>query len=301
MKKSGTKKPIRFLVENYYDVQKLRIEAFNRLVAFAGSHSSCETPRDTASEDKTVTQQRSASHPSIGTQRAKASQNQCGPHRANADVKPSEIANRMLKGLIETPKEIDDLVWYHNRLYKTEKQLVKRLEAWSKAHPLRINFLSRIQGIGPILSSALIAWLEPIDRFSNISKLWKYCGLAPGQKRKRGQKLDYNPRLKTLMWKVASSFEKQKAEKSFYRRIYQLKKTYYLNREDLAKAIDDKTKGAKLHVRLMSMRFTVKRFLADLWLFWTELEGREPTQPYIHTIKGHTNFEEWIADKPAKV
>jgi len=264
---------IRFLVEQYYDVQKLRVEAFNRVVAYVKSQCLTET------------HQKSASHTICETQ-------------ADSAVKPSTIAYSMVKSKIKQPKEISELIWYHNSLHETEKQLAKRLDAWSKHHPLRINFLSRIQGIGPILSSALIAWLSPIERFANISKLWSYCGMAPGQKRKRGAKLNYNPHLKTLMWKIASSFEKQKAEKSRYRRIYDEKKQYYLNRDDLKRAIDEKKKGAKLHVRLMAMRYTAKRFLADLWLFWRRLEGLPVTEPYAIGVMGHSGFEGWEPDKP---
>jgi len=171
------------------------------------------------------------------------------------------------------------------------------LDAWSKHHPIRIHFLARVRGIGPILASGLIAWLSPIERFPNISKLWKYCGVAPGQRRRRGQKANFNPRLKTLMWKIATSFEKQKAERSYYRRIYDWKKQYYLNREDLRKPIEKGEKGARLHVRLMAMRYAVKRFLADLWLQWRKLEGLPVTKPYAHGVLGHAEFEEWQPDR----
>jgi len=45
------------------------------------------------------------------------------------------------------------------------------------------------------------------------------------------------------------------------------------------------------------MRFTVKRFLADLWTQWRKLEGLPTTKPYAHTIMGHTEYEEWSPDK----
>jgi len=276
---------IRFLVEQYYDIQKLRVEAFNRIVAYVKSHNIVGT------------QIRHASQPEIEPQTKNASQK---PNETQMEVavKPSTIAHKIIKNKLPVPSEIKDLVWYHNSLLYTEKELAKRLDAWSSHHPLRINWLSKIYGVGPILSSALIAWLGPISRFDNISKLWKYCGMAPGQKRKRGQKINYNPHLKTLMWKIASSFEKQKATKSRYRRIYDEKKRYYLNRPDLHEAIEKKKKGAKLHVRLMAMRFTVKRFLADTWIVWRKMEGLPVTKPYAHTILHHTDF---VIPQPDKV
>ncbi len=266
---------IRFLVEQYYDIQKMRVQAFNRIIAYVKSH---------ASHNVNETHKHIASHKSIETQSKHA-------------VKPSIIAKRIIKGEVAVPAEIGDLVWYHNRLYETEKELAKKLDAWSKNHPLRIHFLNRIQGMGPILSSALIAWLSPISRFPNISKLWKYCGLAPGQKRRRGQKINYNPHLKTLMWKIATSFEKQKPEKSFFRRLYDKKKAYYYTREDLRSAVEKGDKGARKHIQLLTLTFTAKRFSAYLWLHWRKLEGLPITKPYAFDVLGHTDYEEWEPDK----
>jgi len=325
---------IRFLVEQYYDVQKLRIEAFNRIVAWCGtqsqptfenhkgyaSHRDSETQAVDASHSEIETHCEDASHATPENQEKRVSQYAYENHRTIAShsigenqgdaashpkhethfmsaEKPSILAHKIITLKVKPPEQIGDLVWYHNSLRETEKQLAKRLNNWSSKHPLRTTYLSNIKGIGPIFSSALIAWLTPISRFDNISKLWKYSGLAPGQKRRKGEKLGYNPHIKTLMWKIAGSFEKQKAAKSVYRTIYDEKKRYYLNRPDLAKAITDKTKGAKLHVRLMAMRYVSKHFLADLWLTWRKLEGLSITEPYSITIMQHNNFEQPQQDR----
>jgi len=276
---------IRFLVENYYDLQKLRVEAFNRVVAWCKSQ---EVPEN---------QGPCASHRRPENQKASASQVSAETHIEDA-VKPSILANKILTAKVEVPKDIGDLVWYHNMLHDTEKNLAKRLDTWSKLHLLRSTYFMQIQGIGPIFSSALIAWLQPISRFDNISKLWKYCGLAPGQKRKKGVKLGYNPHLKTLMWKIASSFEKQKAAKSAYRRLYDEKKKYLAERPDLKEPIDKKVKGAKLHVQLLTLRFIAKRFLADTWVAWRRIEGLSVTEPYAIQILGHSGKEATAIDKP---
>jgi len=263
---------IRFLVESYYDTQKLRVETFNRIVAHVKSHLLPET------------------------QRIRASQNTCETHTCAAS-KPSIIAHQIITQKVKPPKEIDELVWFHNALHETEKQLAKRLDAWSREHKIRLNYLREIKGIGPILSSGLISWLEPISRFANISKLWSYCGLSPTQKREKGKKLGYNPRLKTLMWKIASSFEKQNSKKSQYRKLYETQKTYYLNRPDLKARIEAKEKGIKGHIRNMTLRYVEKRFLADLWLTWRKLEGLPITEPYAITILKHEHFENPKTDR----
>ena len=309
--------PIRFLFEQYYDVQKLRIAAFNGIVAIVGaSQKIIETPED-------------------------ASQEKHEPQVQFAD-KPSLLAKQIIAGKVKPSKDLGDLVWYHNSLLETEKNLAKRLDAWSSHHPLRINYLSKIMGIGPIFSSGLIAWLSPISRFPNISKLWAYCGLSSEHyqcqcakkhkmlsshklekcpvrvgkkrtmcnaqivqcefvkapmKRKYGWIMLANQRMKTFMWKIASSFEKQKAAKSKYRRIYDERKQKELKNPFLKKAIDDKVAGAKLHVRLRAMRYTEKHFLSDLWLTWRKLEGLPVTKPYPNSMMDHTGFEEPETDK----
>lgn len=288
---------IRFLVENYYDMQKLRVESFNRIVAYVKSHEILETQMTGASQPILEIRERDASHLRLETQNENASQIEAETQLAGAD-KPSTLAHQIVTSKTEVPKDISELVWYHNSLHETEKQLAKRLDAWSSHHPLRAIYLSKIYGIGPILSSGILSWLTPIERFQTISKLWKYCGLAPDQKRRKGEKLSYNPRLKTLMWKIATSFEKQNKKKSHYTHIYEQQKAYYTSREDFKQKITAKEKGVKGHIRNMTLRYVVKRFLADLWVTWRKLEGLETSQPYIIGKEGHSHYEPPTIDKP---
>lgn len=274
---------IRFLVEQYYDVQKLRVEAFNRIVAYVKSHVRPESHRGNASHDNAESHLKSASQPDIAFHTRDASQSKDESLNGFA-VKPSQIAHKIVKGDIEVPREIADLVWYHNSLLETEKELAKRLDAWSSHHPIRIHFLSKVKGIGPILASGIIAWLSPISRFPNVSKLWAYCGLAPGQERKKGKKLNYNPKLKALLWKVWNQFIRCK---SFGRKLYLESKEYCK-----AKHPD----WTKLHIHNWAGRKTVKIFLACLWAKWRRLEGLPVTKPYAIQFLNHTDLitpEHW--------
>jgi len=287
---------IRFLVEQYYDVQKLRVEAFNRIVAYVKSHYLSEAQIDSASHQVDEAQTAIASHRKLESQISDASRNKLASQGDNASqvnfeshyiyaVKPSKIAHQIIKGEIEVPKEIADLVWYHNSLLETEKELAKRLDGWSSHHPIRIHFLSKVKGIGGVLASGIIAWLSPIDRFPNVSKLWAYCGLAPGQKRRKGERLNYNPKLKTLFWKVWNQFIKCRC---FGRKLYLESKEYCK-----AKHPD----WTKLHIHNWAGRKTVKIFLACLWAKWRQLEGLPVTKPYAIQFLGHSDLitpEMWI-------
>jgi len=307
---------IRFLVESYYDIQKLRVETFNRIVAYVQNNL-----------DKFTSQRK------VENQKTNASQTLPENRRGSAP-KPSKIVYEILRGKIRVPSDIKDLVWYHDSLFATEKELRKKLNGWSRTHPIRRAFCDKVRGIGGVLSSGLIAWIHPISRFPTISKLWGFAGLSAthyeseckeghkfitvskpercwvrvGKKRKpcnaelvrsvfvnsppkkkAGYVLFVNLKLKTLCWKVATSFEKQKPKKSFYRRLYDRQKEYYHNRPDLKEEIPK-------HIQLMTLRYVEKRFLADMWVKWRKLEGLPVTKPYAIDILRKGEYEEWKPD-----
>jgi hypothetical protein len=322
------------------------------------SHAGGETHKVNVSHGKSETHGSHANQIDFETHGIDVSQTNHETHEVNADLeeeeneeeseeekRPKEIADYLIAGKIEAPNvELETLIWYYKSLYSTEKNLAVKLDGWSREHPLRKNYLSKIRGIGPILSSGIIAWLSPIERFSNISKLWAYCGLSAVHyeseceeghkiissspltvcpvrvkkgdkievcgakilksekvnsppKRKVGYFISYNQKLKTFMWKVASSFVKQPSEKSIYRKLYEEKKAYYTNRPDLAKDLKEGKKGAKAHVNAMAMRFVEKRFLADLWVYWRTMEGLPVTKPYAIDIMKHADYEPPRTDK----
>ncbi len=100
-------------------------------------------------------------------------------------------------------------------------------------------------------------------------------------KRKKGYHILANARLKTTLFKIASSFEKQSAEKSQYRKLYDVKKMEYLSKLDKTSA------GYKGHARLMAMRYIEKRFLVNLHVAWMTGLGYDVT-PYEATLENHT-------------
>lgn len=101
-------------------------------------------------------------------------------------------------------------------------------------------------------------------------------------KRKTGYHVFLNTRLKTTLFKIATSFEKQSPEKSQYRLIYDVKKVEYASRDELRKE-----KGGKGHIRMMTLRYIEKRFLVNLHVVWMKGLGIEVT-PYEATLPNHT-------------
>jgi len=113
-------------------------------------------------------------------------------------------AYKRLTGL-DYPREADIVA---PPLEVAEREMVEKVEKLVKDHPLWEEFGSQVKGLGPILLAKVMAEVitfegRGIDRFDNVSKLWKYFGLAPGQRARRGEKAGYRRRAKSVAWLVA--------------------------------------------------------------------------------------------------
>lgn len=111
---------------------------------------------------------------------------------------------------------------------------------------------------------------------AEIERITKIKG---AMKRKKGYTMMINTNLKTLMFKIGNSFEKQ--SDSFYRNLYVQWKNEALAR------YDPEEKGYKMHARLTAIRKMSHRFLIDLYVNWMYGLGSEKT-PYEATMEGHT-------------
>lgn len=101
-------------------------------------------------------------------------------------------------------------------------------------------------------------------------------------KRKRGYHIFQQGRLKTTMYKIATSIEKQSPDRSYYRKLYDMKKALYASRPDI-----QGKKGWKGHARMMALRYIEKRFIVNLHVVWMTALGHEVT-PYEATLPNHT-------------
>lgn len=145
---------IRYLVENRIDHQELRKAAFNRIIAYVKANSE-------------------RFHDALETEKLESTREIY-----------ARVAKKVAQGKISIQQEdkaLQDMVWYYNMIFTTEKGLTQRLDQWSENHPLRVHYLSKIHGIGPVLASETIAWLSRIilnEKTNTVSKLWAYCGLS---------------------------------------------------------------------------------------------------------------------------
>jgi len=123
-----------------------------------------------------------------------------------------------------------------------------------------------------------------MERFPNVSSLWKYAGMdvrdGKAPKRAKGQKITWNPRLRSVCYNIGKSFV-MVGKGGVYRAFYDKVK---------AEEVEKHPELTKGHIDARARRKVVKLFLSHLFAKWYEMEGLEAPMPYIHTVGGHTNY-----------
>lgn len=189
-----------------------------------------------------------------------------------------------IRALKEQNEPTNPLDTYFNELYAIEKSIKKYLANEIKDEPIWVKFLKKVKGIGPVLASGLINLID-IKKAQHPSSLWKFAGLdvvdGKARKKVKGEKLTYNPLMRTLCWKLAKSFLMSNSQ---YVKYYKQRKEY--------EKIHHPEFTPK-HIDARARRYMVKRFLVDLFVRWRELEGLPVSKPYVVDKLGH-HYEEPI-------
>jgi hypothetical protein len=199
-----------------------------------------------------------------------------------------------------------------SHLKKLEKEIRNRIHENYKDDPL-YKWLRSIRGIGPVLAGGLISGID-IRKAEHVSSLWKYFGyhVVNGEavKKRRGEKLGFNPDMRTLGYKIADSFVKHRTP--VYRQIYEERKKKAMEKlhhpeinpencpkyekcmEELKRKATRLGRGVKAppcakHIHLRACRETVKEFLRHLWVKWRMMEGLPVSKPYAVQILGHSD------------
>lgn len=190
-----------------------------------------------------------------------------------------------LRALEESEQEYKMIEWYFDQFHTIEKQIVKDVKKALKDHVMW-KWLEDVKGIGPILAGGLLSTIE-IEKADHASSVWKYAGLSVnpetgrGERRKKGEKISWNPFLKTVTWKIGESFVKVKGE---YRQIYDTSKEFYQKKfpEEVKEKDSKRVLYTKGHIHAMSKRRSVKLFLSHFWAEWRKREGLEVSVPFAH-------------------
>lgn len=215
-----------------------------------------------------------------------------------------------VRALSETDEPHDVISWAAEQSETLESQIKRALDKYTDEEPAGAWAKSNI-GIGPVLSAGLCANVGDARRFATCGDLWSYCGLVPGQKRKRGEKANWSSSLKRLAWLIGQSFVKVSGnENAFYGLLYKQKKAYYVAKNDngdyaerAAQCLIDKkyrkdTDAFKhysagrlppAHIQAMGERYAAKIFLSHFWEMSLRLKGVAPPKAYAIAILGHAH------------
>ncbi len=265
-----------------------------------------------------------------------------------------------------------------SRMKKLEKDTVKEIGFEISKFKISEWMLGQ-RGIGPSLAGQTIAIIRDVERFSNVSKLWSYSGMATmevctkcgkrvlrtpkreewivrvarrledqnakkkvrdaeeaeligldavvredeeedldtnftikarkmlcpcdnpktktvAQRRIRGSIIDYNPKMKKLCRNMALSLIQYN---EFYNNLYRQYLDEYMQRNNLLDGINtSKYKDVVLEkirtgkATKMARRKMVKIFLSHLWATWRKMEGLPVTKPYAFSVLGHSDYIE---------
>ena len=201
-------------------------------------------------------------------------------------------------------------------LKAAEDIMDKNLRQYASMYAVGV-WAQSICGVGPVFAASLIALLELKDR-KYAGQFWAYAGLTgryDWDVKQRGSKVQYNPELKALCFRIGESFIKcQGKPNCYYGHLYAQMVEHYTEKsenggfKELAEFYLHKKnwnpkkesykaysqgKLPKSHIKSMARRYAVKRFLAHLFeAFWYAehyydgLKDKCPN-PYVEDHLGH--------------
>jgi len=189
-----------------------------------------------------------------------------------------------------------------------EEQIKATLEVYTNSTHMG-QWARSIPGVGPILAAALEAYID-IEKAKTAGSIWRFAGLDPTSKWKKGQKRPWNANLKITCWKIGQSFVKvSNQENDIYGKMYKYRKaleleknargeyaeqaeyivrTYKKDTEAYKAALDGKLSLG--HINNRAQRWATKMFLAH-WHYeaYTEHYCEKPPTCYAVEHLGHAH------------
>lgn len=165
----------------------------------------------------------------------------------------------------------------------------------TKSEPIFTEWLTHLNGVSHTLTARLIHRFGYCEDFERVSNLWSYSGLAPGQERKKGEQLNYDPQAKTLAWLVADRIIMQGDRSLYKKKFYDPYKQKQVNRmeraEDMTEAQLEEQNWtppqSQGHADNRARRYLAKKFLKHYWAIARDLQGHETPDEYIIAHGGH--------------
>jgi len=188
--------------------------------------------------------------------------------------------------------------------FREMRRVLKDVSIWE-------TWIKDQKGVGFTMGGVLVSSIE-IEKCNTVSQLWAWCGLAvrdgEAQRRKKGEKANYNPWLKAKLLNVLggclikanspwrSFYDNYKTRKGNTRvdkcpvcrgaGIYGPSKTKCYVCDGATKAGPYPWAKSDAHLHQAAVRYMVKMFLQELWIAWRKLEGFDTRAPYAEEYLG---------------
>lgn len=280
------KQLLRSLTKGCYDIQELRIQMGNRIVANFKTKLGIEPgtkEKESQADTKKV----------LNTIRSSYNRMTDGVQQISKRV------NFEYDGVISNFSELC-LIDQYIELLTNEKAHFRRLENTLGNFEIWTAWLSDVKGVGPAMGAVIVSEID-IEKAKYVSSIWKYAGLdvVDGEGRTRQKKhlveieyqdsegetktklgITFNPFLKTKLIGVLGPCLKR--AKDHYAGVYD----DYRHRIDNEKKHQKKSDG---HRHNMAVRYMVKMFLKDLYAEWKQIEGLPQHPTYQEAKLGHTH------------
>lgn len=197
----------------------------------------------------------------------------------------------------EDREYVDKMFALLNDIKDKEKSYEKLIKEFVEKEPIWTGFGKYVKGLGHLMTAMLLYHFGYCEKAKYPSSLWKYSGLFPDAKFKKGETGGFNPKCRMFMWRIGDCFIKQRSPR--YRPVYDNEKARQLK---LMEAKADNAPTRLGHADARARRKMVKKFLVDYYRVCKTLTNQEQAKIWVIDKGGHTHFDdvlEWI-DKQKK-
>ena len=294
------------LVSTLYQIQKLRIQTGNKLIA----HFYRKIGIDAAEkmiEQKKGDKKSAVEFIDVLKDEYKRIADALSDRKVvrEKNFKDLEVG---VRGIFDEYAEYSWMSQYRTLVIQ-ENNALKDVERTLNKFPIYTEWLKDIRGVGVTMAGVIICYID-IHKADTPASIWSYAGLdvvpvdrngdpdGRGRGRFNGHLVEvsyvdrtgkdavrdsvtFNPTLKTkLVGVLADLFIKMGTEP--YRTEYDNYKERITQREAALAQQNgpDYKKRTAAHIHRMAMRYMIKRFLVDLYKVWRTLEGLEVVEEY---------------------
>jgi hypothetical protein len=223
----------------------------------------------------------------------------------DGEAEPESVTPATKRKILKKGKEKDPTnAVVYDRLVELEKYVEEHVSSVVESHPVWKNWASKVRGMSPMLLGKVMGRCD-ITKLTTLGKMRAHSGLVPGQKRRRGEKLDYDAELKSALWVIVRQliyaagvyYDQYKKKKEYYTRRFESQGVKVI---PTPKGKDKSEKEGTVHlghVDNMAKRWLARLVADHLMYEWYKAEGIPLREPWAFEYGDHRTFIPPLMDK----